>query len=372
MAGSTTIRATAEGITGSAAVTVVVSAPPAAEVATVTVTPAVAAVPVGQSQGFTATLRDANGNLLTGRSVAWSSTNAAVATVSSGGLMTGIAQGVATIRATSEGRSGDATVTVTVPTPTGPNLFSADWSTATGNSDNAISDGGRWNVNFCAPSRSSVLNVVSGASLGWTKTPNVMSVRYLGESCAQFQRNNAVPASTSHYARFYFRNDATAGSNHHPVTYNCCGAIQVVPWSRFTNTSGITINIRTSAPYPYNAWAPGRPGSSGHLALAHRTWYRYEWHLEYVSATSYRIWPRVYDMAGNLLYDAATFVPSDYSGSGHTLASWYAAGNSLRISDVELARHFGGGNEGPAGAPNTGEYYYFADMALSLSGWIGR
>jgi uncharacterized protein YjdB len=110
-AGSATITATSEGQSGQAAVTV--TAPPPVPVATVTVAPATASVAPGQTVQLTATTRDANGNTLTGRVVTWASSNTAVATVSSSGLVTGVIAGSVTITATSEGRSGTATVTVT-------------------------------------------------------------------------------------------------------------------------------------------------------------------------------------------------------------------------------------------------------------------
>src|SRR5256884_254559 len=103
-AGQATITATSEGRSGTAALTVVVT------VASVTVTPAPASVGLGQTVQLTATLKDANGNVLTGRVVTWASDNPAVATVSSTGLVTGVAQGEATITATSETKSGTAAV----------------------------------------------------------------------------------------------------------------------------------------------------------------------------------------------------------------------------------------------------------------------
>ena len=68
---------------------------------------------MGSAVQFAATLEDANGITLTGRTVTWTSSNASFATVSSSGLATGVAAGTATITATSEGRSGTATLTVT-------------------------------------------------------------------------------------------------------------------------------------------------------------------------------------------------------------------------------------------------------------------
>jgi hypothetical protein len=62
-----------------------------------------------------ATVRDAQGNLLTGRTVTWSSGNDQVAPVSQTGLVTGQrVGGPVTITAVSEGRSGTAQVTVSV------------------------------------------------------------------------------------------------------------------------------------------------------------------------------------------------------------------------------------------------------------------
>jgi uncharacterized protein YjdB len=107
-AGSVTITATSEGKSGTASVTV--TGPP---VASVTVTPPSASVQAGQTAQLTATLKDANGNILTGRTVTWSSSNTTVATVSSSGLVTTKVAGSATITATSEGKSGTSAITVT-------------------------------------------------------------------------------------------------------------------------------------------------------------------------------------------------------------------------------------------------------------------
>jgi len=106
-AGSATITATSEGKSGTSAATVV-----AMPLATVTVSPTSAALSIGGTQQLTATTRDSSGNVLSGRVVSWTSGSAAVATVSSSGLVTAVAVGAATITATSEGKSGTATVTV--------------------------------------------------------------------------------------------------------------------------------------------------------------------------------------------------------------------------------------------------------------------
>lgn len=113
--GSTQIIATSEGQNGSAALTVT-SAPPVA-VASVSVALANSSRNPGQTTQATATTRDANNNVLTGRSISWSSNNTSVATVSGAGLVTAVAVGSAQITATSEGQAGSATFTVAAPPP---------------------------------------------------------------------------------------------------------------------------------------------------------------------------------------------------------------------------------------------------------------
>lgn len=87
--------------------------PPPVPVATVSVALSPSTLPVSQTAQATATLRDASGNVLTGRTVVWSSSSAAVARVATTGLVTALTTGSATIVATSEGKSGSAGVTVT-------------------------------------------------------------------------------------------------------------------------------------------------------------------------------------------------------------------------------------------------------------------
>ena len=115
-AGAATITAMCEGVTGAAAVTVMWPVVPA-PVASVAVSPLSATMQVNAATRLTATPKDADDNALTGRTVTWTSSNTAVATVDGTGLVTGRSLGAATITATCEGKSGISTVTVvgTVP-----------------------------------------------------------------------------------------------------------------------------------------------------------------------------------------------------------------------------------------------------------------
>src|SRR5438552_4205825 len=114
-AGSTNIIATSEGQTGSAPLAVNAPAPP--PVATVTVALSNSTLNIGQTANATATTRDANGNVLTGRVVGWSSSNTNFATVTSAGVVSALAAGTANSVATSEGKAGSAPLTVNAPPP---------------------------------------------------------------------------------------------------------------------------------------------------------------------------------------------------------------------------------------------------------------
>lgn len=109
--GSTTIQATSGSIKGSTLLTVT----PAALVS-ITVTPANPAMTNGATQQFTATGNYSDGtqqNLSS--SATWTSSNTAVATISSAGLATGTGTGTTTINAASGSLNGSTALTVTPP-----------------------------------------------------------------------------------------------------------------------------------------------------------------------------------------------------------------------------------------------------------------
>src|SRR5208282_3344246 len=96
--GSTTIQAASGSINGSTGLTVT----PAPTLVSIAVTPANPSIASGATQQFTATGTYSDGiqqNLTS--SVGWTSTNTAVATISSAGLATGVTTGSTTIQATS-------------------------------------------------------------------------------------------------------------------------------------------------------------------------------------------------------------------------------------------------------------------------------
>ena len=83
-------------------------------VAGVIVSPSSASITVGLTVQMIATLVDGQGNEVSG-DVSWTSSDLTVASIDSGGLVTGLVAGAATITATINTISGDATVTVVNP-----------------------------------------------------------------------------------------------------------------------------------------------------------------------------------------------------------------------------------------------------------------
>ena len=107
--GQAVITVTQTGSGFSATATVTVTQVP---VASVTITPALDTLTLGQSVQLSATTKDANGNTLNGRTVVWDGSDDNVAIVSSNGRVTSQAPGTMTVSATSEGKTGTATIVV--------------------------------------------------------------------------------------------------------------------------------------------------------------------------------------------------------------------------------------------------------------------
>ncbi len=175
-AGNATITATSEGMDGTGAI--IVSVASLAPVASVTVSPNPAGVRAGGTAQLTAVTKDSAGNVLTGRSITWTSNATGVATVSASGLVSGASVGNATITATSEGKNGTAAVNVSLvpvasvtvsPNPAGVRAGGTVQLTAvTKDSAGNILTGRAitWSSNAAGVATVSASGLVSGASVG--------------------------------------------------------------------------------------------------------------------------------------------------------------------------------------------------------------
>jgi uncharacterized protein YjdB len=157
--GSTQITASSEGQSGSA--TLAVATAPPVPVASVSVTLAASLRNPGQTTQATATTRDANNNVLTGRAITWSSSNTGVATVSNSGLVTALAVGAVQIIASCDGKTGSATLTVASPPAPAP-VASVSVSLASSGLNPGQS------TQATATTRDASNNVLTGRTISWT------------------------------------------------------------------------------------------------------------------------------------------------------------------------------------------------------------
>ena len=106
--GAATITASVDGKSGQAAVAVL------QQVAAVTVSPDTASLSaIGATRQFSAAVKDANGNAVTGVALIWLSSDHEVATIDTAGLATATGPGAATITAAARGVPGMAELAVT-------------------------------------------------------------------------------------------------------------------------------------------------------------------------------------------------------------------------------------------------------------------
>lgn len=256
--------------------------------------------------------------------------------------------------------------------------FASNWLAALGQSNEAISDGGNFDQQACGPQ--AVVNVgriITPASIAAPSIlngGNVYELTMRGEDCCMVQKIDAVPESTTHWGRVYVRNDENANKNDHCIAYNNIhdgsDPIQAVAMQRYGNNGGGVWNLGVpgAGSYPFNRfYSP---------ALTFGAWYRYEWEMRYYSATTFRLFPRVYDVLTDALVADATNYTIE--GGSPSLSTWYEtnilslAGDGATRTAAQLARNFGIGNEGPGGATASGLPWYFAKLALGRSGWIGN
>ena len=202
-AGSATITATSSGRTGTSTITV--TAVPLV-VTTVTVAPPAISIVAGTTTTLQSTVNDQNGNAMTGQTVTWSSSNTAAATVSSSGVVTGVAAGSATITATSSGKTGTSSITITAPSGSGVLLFHEDFEDS-----NLASRGWYDNTNVELSSAEHVPG--SNSSAQYHFLPGATTPTSGGSQRHKF------PASNSFYVSFYVKYSANwigSGKAYHP------------------------------------------------------------------------------------------------------------------------------------------------------------
>jgi len=186
---------------------------PGATVTTVSLSPTSASIVAGTTRTLTATIKDQNGGTMSGQTVAWSSSNAAVATVSNG-VVTGVTAGTATITATASSKSGTASITVTAATPpsgsTGTLLFSEAFENA------SLSSRGWYdNTSPALSTTEHVAGSVSSLQFHWAKGGD------MPEKGASMRHK--FTASNSFYLSYYVKYSANyvgSGQDYHPHEFH--------------------------------------------------------------------------------------------------------------------------------------------------------
>jgi uncharacterized protein YjdB len=189
-AGIVEVIATTGPKTGRATITV--TAGSSVIVGSVTVTPGTAAGAVGDAAQFSAEVKDATGNVMTGQSVTWRSTNSAVISVTTSGYATAVGGGTAAIVATTGGKSGQATITVTGATQP-PATGVASVTITPGSTSGAIGA----IAQLSAAVKDANGNALSGQAVTWSSSaPSLVSVTGTGLVTALLAGNVTITATS--------------------------------------------------------------------------------------------------------------------------------------------------------------------------------
>jgi uncharacterized protein YjdB len=194
-------------------------------VASVQVTPASLSIDAGTIAPLSATAKDAAGNVLTGRTITWSSSSSSVATVSALGVVTAVAAGAATITATVDGISGTATITVTqVPVAT------------VTVSPNPASVQERGSVQLNAVPRDAIGNVLTGRTIVWSSSNNSVAAASQAGLVTGIAPGNATVSAAAIGGGA--GGSSPSGSSAVTVSFAPVATVQVVPLSASVNIGG--------------------------------------------------------------------------------------------------------------------------------------
>jgi uncharacterized protein YjdB len=361
--GSATITATVDGKTATATVTVT-QTPVSALVATLTAT----TIQVGKTTQALTTIKDLLGTLLTGRVVTWTSSKPSVATVSSTGVVTGVAPGTASIIATSEGKSSATTVTVmsavaSPPTgpasPTGPSAPVGGSSGATSGTPWVADDFSSYtsSANFVSDPRQ-IYNKIEDMNTQQMVIDNTVGLNIGGHNLKQSLRydypsqvSNVQGAQTGRCGDYYVARSMNLPANAKvdqiwmefyvkfsanfttiaPKSWGCTGNpdfktifIKTYPDSRFQLKTGTSAQGETAPIYRWWARYPSGPDEDNYAVNAYDgQWHRVQMYAKRSTTASskdgaYKVW-----IDGAVAYNAQGV--NTLSNSGGAITSLYGA-----------------------------------------------
>ena len=193
--------------------------PPDSVPTTLELTPsAVQLASIGATVQLTATVRDQNGNAMGGQAVSWTSTNLAVASVSSGGLVTALGNGSATVSA-AVGSNNSVSANASVTVEQAPASISVDPASLT---LTAIGATGQ----LTATVADSNGNTVSDASVTWTTS-----------------HGDVATVSTSGLVTAVSNGDATITATHGSLSVTATVTVQQVPDSFTLEPTSLAVTV---------------------------------------------------------------------------------------------------------------------------------
>jgi hypothetical protein len=253
-------------------------------------------------------------------------------------------------------------------------LFASDWASGTPK-DN-------WDTidEFNGGLPVYLLSVVAGFGPGGR---NALKVLQRGSSfAANLRKKNIITPGQDFYVRYYFRTDDTSSAGDHIAT---CELYDYQSLTYLRKSGGpadwqhIISMFGCGYVYPIGHWYLKN-------RLANGAFYRLEYFVHWTSPTTIQVHPRVYDTLtplGTLLYQDADYQQSDFGISGlwngsqnWTLESYYAPqplfpnGRDFCVLP-QYVTEFGVGNNGQAGAADTGLPWYFAGVEIRTDRWPG-
>jgi uncharacterized protein YjdB len=193
----------------------------------VLVSPASVALLVGNTWQFGAVARDGAGNNITGRVFAWTSSDPAIASVSSTGLVTARASGQVIITATTGGKSGQGLVAITNMPPPPPTTASVSVIPSTTGLEVGRS------LQFTAQARDANGNVISGKVFSWTSS---------NSSYATVSANGVVTGIAAGTAIITASVDGRSGSSSVTVTASPASGATLVITNQLIYPINISVN----------------------------------------------------------------------------------------------------------------------------------
>jgi hypothetical protein len=271
--GSTQLRATAGGITGTAVVTVL-----GAGVARVDISPAAAAILIGTTRQLTATPRNAAGAPIGGKTVVWSTSTPTILSVSTDGLVQGLADGIGRVSAQVDGVTGHAVINVSSPGGSGQWPHEPDGFVAISDQPWDLLSALGWVVQF----GTATLGVDLGAPLS---PPGVLAITYPagfggGEAPGTLTRT-IIPSRNLFVGLWWKPSDPWQGheSNVNKIQFVFAESGGDITMVMYGGTGG-PFQLRVIPQFP------GLPSNwlepnVANIAVALGEWHRIEWLLEY-------------------------------------------------------------------------------------------